>query len=124
MARIIKMQKQPPNGDITSQAKDSARLGAAEEDRVEATITQALYMVRMYAEVLAMDEMIIKRIRQLITAQSDDSDREDSLNNMRLVLAQLEKIGQRIAYWNARLRALLKGQLAMTVTRPRSTSKL
>jgi hypothetical protein len=124
MARIIKMQKQPPNGDITSQAKDSARVGAAEEDRVEATITQALYMVRIYAEILAMDEVIIKRIRKLVTARSEDGDREDSLNNMRLVLAQLEKIGQRIAYWNARLRALLKGQLAVTVSQPGSTTKL
>src|ERR1700693_391803 len=104
MARIIKMPRQPPNGDIKSQAKDSARAGVAEKDRVEATIAQALYMVRMYAEILAMDEVIIKRIRQLATARSEDSDREDSLNNMRLVLAQLDKIGQRIAYWNARLR--------------------
>jgi hypothetical protein len=124
MARIIKLPGQPANGDVTSQPDDSAGAGAAEEDRVQATITQALYMVRMYAEILAMDEVIIKRIQDLVGVQSEESDRQDSLKNMRLVLVQLEKIGKRIAHWNARLRALLKGQLEVTVTRPRSISDL
>jgi hypothetical protein len=124
MARIIKLPRQPANGDVTSQANDSARAGAADEDRVQATITQALYMVRMYAEILAMDEVIIKRIQDLVGVQSEDSDREDSLKNMRLVIVQLEKIGKRIAHWNARLRALLKEELGTAVSRPRSTGDL
>jgi hypothetical protein len=124
MARIIKLPKQPANGDVTSQDSDSVGAGAAEEDRVQATITQALYMVRMYAEILAMDEVIIKRIRDLVGVQSEESEREESLNNMRLVLVQLEKVGKRIAHWNARLRALLKGQLEVTVSRPRSIRDL
>jgi hypothetical protein len=111
VARIIKLPRQPANGDVTSQTNDLAGAGAADEDRVQATITQALYMVRMYAEILAMDEVIIKRIQDLVGVQSEDVDREDSLKNMRLVLVQLEKIGKRIAHWNARLRALLKGQM-------------
>jgi hypothetical protein len=77
-------------------------------------------MVRLYAEILAMDETIIKRIRQLVATQSDSGDREGSLNNMWLVLRQLEKIGQRIAYWNARLRSLLKRELSRTASRPAS----
>lgn len=124
MARIIKLPTQPANGVMPNQANDSAGAGAAEDDRVQATITQALYMVRMYAEILAMDEVIITRIRDLVGVQSEDSDREDSLKNMRLVLVQLEKVSKRIAHWNARLRALLKGQLGMTVSRPRSISDL
>lgn len=74
-------------------------------------------MVRLYTEILAMDETIIHRIRQLAVRQSSDGDDEGSLDNMRMILAQLEKIGRRIAYWNARLRSLLKRQLLTTATR-------
>lgn len=114
------MQRRRTYADASGRAGDSTRSINADAYRVEATITQALYMVRLYAEILAMDETIIKRIRQLTTAQSDGSEREGSLYNMRLVLAQLEKVGHRIAYWNARLRYLLRAQLARTASRPAS----
>ena len=77
-------------------------------------------MVRIYTEILAMDETIINRIRQLMVTQSNHGDDEGSLDNMRLILAQLEKIGRRIAYWNARLRSLIKLQLSMTATQAAS----
>jgi hypothetical protein len=77
-------------------------------------------MVRLYAEIRAIDETVIKRIRQLVATQSDDSDREGSLNNMRLVLAQLDKVGRRIAFWNAQLQALLERQWSKTVSQPAS----
>lgn len=109
MARIIKMQSRATAARVSAQP-----LGAG--DGVEATITQALYMVRLYTEILAMDETIIRRIRQLVAKQSIDGDHGASLDNMRLILAQLEKIGQRIAYWNARLRSLLKRQLLTTTS--------
>jgi hypothetical protein len=118
MARIIQMQRRQPNGDHVGRASDSTQAIGTSDDRFEATITQALYMVRLYAEILAMDETVIKRIRQLVATQSAGGDREDSLYNMRLVLAQLEKVGQRIAYWNARLRSLLKGELSRSASRP------
>jgi hypothetical protein len=118
MAQIIQMHRRQPTGDAAGRAGDSTQAKGAKNDRVEATITQALYIVRLYAEILVMDETIIKRIRQLVATQSDGGDREESLNNMRLVLAQLEKVGQRIAYWNARMGALLKRQLSSTALRP------
>jgi hypothetical protein len=117
MARIIQMQRRRTKGDAAGRAGDSIQAIRAEHDQFEATITQALYMVRLYAEILAMDETVIRRIRQLVATQSDGGDREDSLNNLRLVLVQLEKVGQRIAYWNARLRSVLKGQLSRTASR-------
>jgi hypothetical protein len=54
----------------------------------------------------------LERIRQLIVRQSDNGDREADLTNLRLILAQFERIGQRIAYWNARVRRLVEGQLS------------
>jgi hypothetical protein len=121
MAQIIRLPRRQTKG-AAGRARVSTQAIRAEHVRDEATLTQALYMVRLYAEILAMDETIIKRVRQLIASQSDDDDREGSLNNMRLVLAQLEKVGQRIAYWNARLRSLLKGQLSRSGSRPASNA--
>lgn len=120
MARIIRMHRRKTKGDPAGRASDSTQALGAERDRDEAMLTQALYMVRLYAEILAMDETIVKRIRQFIATQSDSGDREGSRYNMRLVLAQLEKVGQRIAYWNARMRSLLKRQLSRSASRPAS----
>jgi hypothetical protein len=79
-------------------------------DSFEGAIDQAQYMIRIYAEILAMDDTILERVKQLVA--SDDGDREAKLANLRLLLAQLEKVGQRLAYWNARVRELLEDQLA------------
>jgi hypothetical protein len=80
-------------------------------DRAQATITQAEYMIGIYAEILAMDLTITERVRNLLTREPNAGDRERTLANLRLLLAQLEKISRRIAYWNARLRKLVKSQL-------------
>ncbi|HEY8840689.1 MAG TPA: hypothetical protein VIO80_08590 [Candidatus Dormibacteraeota bacterium] len=97
MVRIPR-QRSGPSGDAA--------------DRVEVAITQAQYMIGIYAEILAMDKAIMERIRRLIVRQSDNGDRESDLTNLRLILAQLEKVGQRIAYWNVRLRRLVRGELS------------
>ena len=120
MARIIPMQRRQTKADTGDRSSVSTQPISAKHVRDEATLTQVLYMVRLYAEILAMDETIIKRIRQLVGSQSAESDREGSQYNMTLVLAQLEKVGQRIAFWNARLRSLLKGQLSTSAPRPAS----
>ena len=80
--------------------------------RAEDAITQAQYMIAIYAEILAMDKVIMERIRQLIVRKSDLGDPEPDLTSLRLVLAQLEKVGKRIAYWNGRLRRLVRGELS------------
>jgi hypothetical protein len=91
--------------------KQRSRPNGHAAGRAEVAITQAQYMLEIYAEILAMDKAIIERIRQVIVRQSDNGDREADLTNLRLILAQLQKIGQRIAYWNARLRSLVQLQL-------------
>jgi hypothetical protein len=92
--------------------RQSSRANGDAAGRVEAAITQAQYMIGIYAEILAMDKAIMERIRQLIVWESDNGDRDADLTNLRLILAQLEKVGRRIAYWNARARRLVQGQLS------------
>ena len=68
-------------------------------------------MVGIYAEIVAMDQTIIERVRQLIAGQSGDSDREAYLSNLRLVLAQLQRVGERLTFWNGRVRELVESEL-------------
>jgi hypothetical protein len=81
-------------------------------DSTESAITQAQYMIRIYAEILATHDAVLDRVRQLVVTPHE-GDREAELATMRLTLAQLEKVGERIAYWNARVRTLLAEQLAL-----------
>jgi hypothetical protein len=76
-----------------------------------ATVTQALFMVGIYAEIVTMDQTIIERVRQLLAQQAGDGDTEAYLTNMRLVLEQLQRVGERIDYWNGRVRDLVERQL-------------
>jgi hypothetical protein len=79
---------------------------------LEDTINQAQYMIRIYAEIVAMDETIIERVRLLVGGQPDNGDRKRYLSNLRLLLLQMVKVGERIDYWNARLRKLVEEQLS------------
>jgi hypothetical protein len=79
--------------------------------RATATITQASFMVGIYAEIVAMDQTIIERVRQLVVGQSRDDDKEAYLSNLRLVLGQLQRVGERLAFWNGRVRELVESEL-------------
>jgi 23S rRNA maturation mini-RNase III len=80
-------------------------------DQTVSAISQAQFMVRIYAEIVAMDEVILERVRQLAAAQAVKADQEPYLSNLRLILAQMEKVGERIDFWNAGIRRLLEEQL-------------
>jgi hypothetical protein len=68
-----------------------------------ATLKQALYWKQIYTEILAMEEMVLIRIRELMLTQSDEGRREVELTNVPVVVAQVEKFRQRLGYWEARV---------------------
>jgi hypothetical protein len=68
-----------------------------------ATLKQALYWRQIYTEVLAMEEKVLVRIRQLMITQSDEGRREVELTNVPVVVAQAERFRQRLGYWEARV---------------------
>ena len=74
-------------------------------------VTQAQFMLRIYAEILAMDETIMERIRQLLVKELPEADRDDSVANLKLVLTQLEKVGERISFWNGQVREVVSRQI-------------
>ena len=68
-----------------------------------ATHKQALYWKQIYTEILAMEEMVLIRIRELMITQSDEGRREVELTNVPVVVAQVEKFRQRLGCWEARV---------------------
>ena len=72
----------------------------------KASLQQALYWRQIYREILAMEEKVLERIRQLMATQSDEGRREVELTNVPVVVAQAEKFRQRLGYWEARIHQL------------------
>ena len=71
-----------------------------------ATLKQALHWSQIYTEILAMEEKVLARIRQLMDKQSDEARREVELTNVPVVVAQAERFRQRLGYWEARVHEL------------------
>ena len=72
----------------------------------DATLAHALYWRQIYTEILAMEEKVLVRIRQLMDTQSDEGRREVELTNVPVVVAQAERFRQRLGYWDARVAQL------------------
>jgi hypothetical protein len=70
----------------------------------QATLKQALYWRQIYTEILAMEEKVLVRIRQLMLTQSEEARLEVELTNVPVVIAQAERFRQRLGYWEARVR--------------------
>jgi len=71
-----------------------------------ATLERALYWRQVYIEILAMEEKVLDRIRQLMNMQSAEVRHEVELTNVPVVVAQAERFRQRLGYWNARVTQL------------------
>jgi hypothetical protein len=77
-----------------------------EADPTSASMEQALYWSRVYAEILAMEEQVMDRIQVLMARQSPQARREVELSNVPVVAAQAERFRQRLGFWTARVREL------------------
>jgi hypothetical protein len=72
----------------------------------DSTLEQALYWKDIYTDILAMEEKVLARIRQLMNTQSDQGRREVELTNVPVVVAQAERFRQRLGYWEERITQL------------------
>ena len=69
----------------------------------DSSMEQAVYWKQVYTEILAMEEKVLARIRQLMETQSETAKREVELTNVPVVVAQAERFRQRLGYWEARV---------------------
>ena len=98
-----------PDIDAAVRGGDWSQAMEGEVQPASATIAQALYWRRIYTELLTMEEKVLDRIRQLMSAQSRAARHEVELTNVPVVVAQAERFRQRLGYWTARV-AQLNGE--------------
>ena len=95
-----------PDVDAAVRGGDWSQPMEGEGLPAEATLEHAIYWRQIYIEILAMEEKVLDRIRQLMNTQSDEARREVELTNVPVVVAQAERFRQRLSYWEARVTQL------------------
>jgi hypothetical protein len=108
MARIVTKRERPDVAAAERGGDWSKRMDGEGIPR-DATMEQALYWRQVYTEILAMEEKVLVRIRQLMETQSDTARREVELTNVPVVVAQAERFRQRLGYWDERVKSLQNG---------------
>ena len=83
-----------------------ASIGMEDEpDPAIASLELALFWRGIYTEILATEEAVLERIRQLMATQSRQSRREVELTNVPVVVAQADRFRVRLGFWEACVRA-------------------
>lgn len=77
-----------------------------EVDPASATLEQAVFWRNIYTEVLAMEESVLERIRQLMADQSPQARQEVELTNVPVVVAQAERFRSRLGFWETACRRI------------------
>jgi hypothetical protein len=102
----VTLKKARPDIDAAVRGGDWTQTMDGEGLPENSTLEHALYWRQIYTEILAMEEKVLARIRQLMTTQSDEGRREVELTNVPVVVAQAERFRQRLSYWDARVAQL------------------
>ncbi len=79
-----------------------------EGNPAEAAMDDVKYWIGIYTEIVAMEEKVLARIKELMKTQRPRSRREVELTNVPVVVAQVERFRQRLGYWEARKAELIQ----------------
>ncbi|HEV3233954.1 MAG TPA: hypothetical protein VG329_05355 [Candidatus Dormibacteraeota bacterium] len=77
-----------------------------EADIGTASLEEALFWAGVYREILAMEEKVMERIRQLMSAQSPRVREEVELTNVPVIASQVARFRQRHDYWKLKVSQL------------------
>ena len=105
MAKTVPKRSRP-DVDAAERGGDWAQRMEGEGLPGHASLEQSIYWRQVYSEILAMEEKVLERIRQLMLTQSETARREVELTNVPVVVAQAERFRQRLGYWNTRVKDL------------------
>src|SRR5260370_28179100 len=105
--RKVEPKKPRPDVDAAVRGGDWTQAMDVEGLPENSTLEHALYWRQIYTEILAMEEKVLARIRQLMTTQSAEGRRAVELTNVPVVVPQAGRFPQRLCYWEPR-----QGQLA------------
>ena len=79
-----------------------------EADPLTASPEQASHWLKIYDEMVAMEEAVLARIHELVADQSPEARREVELSNVPVIAACLARFKQRRGYWDRRIQELLQ----------------
>jgi len=108
----VQPKRKRPDIDAAVRGGDWAQPMEGEGSPADATLKQALYWRQIYTEILAMEEKVLARIRELMKKESPESRREVEATNVPVVVAQAERFRRRLGYWQARVLQLDVDSLA------------
>lgn len=74
-----------------------------EGDPKSAHLEQAVYWQRIYVDILAMEEKVMERVKELMANQSPQARREVELTNVPVIAAQAARFRERLGFWSARV---------------------
>ena len=77
-----------------------------EADLDTASMEQALFWTKVYAEILDMEEGVMARIQELMAAESPTVRREVQLTNVPVIASQVARFRQRHEYWDVKVKEL------------------
>lgn len=94
-----------PRPDVQAQIRgaDVEQAMEGEQDIETSSLDQAVFWRDTYREILAMEEMVMGRVLELMAAQSPTARREVELSNVPVIKAQVERFRSRLGYWQTRL---------------------
>jgi hypothetical protein len=95
-----------PDVDAAERGGDWTKRMEGEGMPGDSSLEQAVYWSQVYTEILAMEEKVLARIRELMLTQSATARREVELTNVPVVVAQAERFRQRLGYWTERVATL------------------
>src|ERR1700682_5390831 len=100
-------QARPARPDVVAATRggDHSVGMEGEADPATATLEQALFWRNIYTEILAMEEAVLARIKQLMVDQSPQARREVELTNVPVVEAQAERFRSRLGFWETCVQA-------------------
>lgn len=99
-----KAARQRPDIVAATRGGDDSLGMEGEADLATATLEQALFWKNIYTEILAMEESVLERIRELMADQSPQARREVALTNVPVVVAQAERFRSRLGFWETACR--------------------
>jgi hypothetical protein len=80
---------------------------SGEADLLTSSVEQAIFWRQVYAEILAMEEKVLARVRELMAAESAEVRREVELSNVPVIVAQVDRFRQRHGFWALRVAQLI-----------------
>ncbi len=107
----LRVRDPRPDVEAAMRGRDASSGMDGEVDPAHASQEEVVFWTRVYGEILEMEEKVLRRVEELMAAQSPTARREVQLTNVPVIEAQAARFRDRLGYWEARMRQLVKDRV-------------